>query len=399
MFLVVFLPGMAPAGAADESRITAVNTGYSDVSASNADAAYVKYMSDHGIIKGFTDGTFRPAEGLTRAQAAAVMIRAAGKAAVNSSPAFSDVKSDHWAAASIATAVASGYLKGFPDGTFRPDEQLSRAQAISLILRLSGEQPAADLPALTDMSGQHWAANAAAVGIAAGMIGLSPDGKQFMPDAPFTRINMVHALGILITQDPSLYKTVLPGKLKVIKGSAVLKPSGSQTGKEITTEITLQDGDLIITAADSSAEISYPDGSSMLLQENTQLSVKESQGRKYIKADGSEGQAVDWLNLELKEGVLFGALATTHAGNTAVDTIGSGRDRQYLLASLQPLDFVAANDSGSSDSPWYQTAKTKKVKVKVDMPWGVAAIRGTFVRAAVDSSGHGTVTCLTEMLR
>lgn len=372
--------------------------GFSDINSNNADLPYITYLSNQKIISGYPDGTFRPQSALTRAQAAVVLVKSGQ---LNLDPnvvnPFKDLRADHWARPYIVTAVKAGYLSGYPDGSFKPDQTLSRAEGIALILKLSKQPLDAALPVLNDINNQHWAAKAVAVGLASGMVGLSSDGKNYLPQAPFTRLNMAHALGILLAEDPALSTTSLPGKIKSVQGITKIQKTGSITETQLTEPLTVNPGDSIITEKGASAELDYPDGSSVLIKEDTRISVKEAQGKKYIKADGQEGIAVDWLNLDMKQGTMFGALATkqetsqssssdTQLTNPKSKTIASLNDKEYIAAAAQ---------SSGKDMPWYETGKTKKVKVKVDMPWGVAAIRGTFWQALVAFDGQTSVSCLT----
>ncbi|MDD3363480.1 MAG: S-layer homology domain-containing protein [Syntrophomonas sp.] len=374
---------------------------FKDVPSTDANSIYVYYLANKHIIKGYPDGGFHPNEGLTRAQAAVVMVKAAGLKVDSTLPiSFSDVSSDHWARDYIATATQGGYLSGYPDNSFHPDEILSRAQGISLTLRLSKQSSqGVSLPQLNDMDNSHWAAPEVAVGIASGMVGLSADGKQFLPDAAFTRINLAHALGILLTEDPVLSITSLEGKLKPQTGTITIKDINNQE-KTITTETTIKIGDTITTDSQGTAELDYPDGSSMLLKENTQINVKESIGRKYIRTDGQEGTAVESLGLDIKKGTMLGALATKHEDQKSLektDNINSPTGQSYqtndqLIASREGWELLADN----SEAPqWWKVAGTKRVKIKVDMPWGVAAVRGTFFMISVSPNGESIVGCLT----
>jgi len=366
--------------------------GYSDISESNAEFPYIKYLYEKGIISGYSDGEFHPNEGLTRAQAAVVMVKAAGlQIDPTSESPFNDVSQEHWAKDYIAASAKAGYLQGLPDGSYHPEDQLSRAQGISLILRLSQQdQSKAVLPQLTDVDSAHWASQAIAVGLAADMVGVSADGTQFLPDADFTRLNLAHALGTLLTGDPELYATTLEGTLKVKKGIIKIKTAGSENETQINTETTVKAGDIITSGAASSAELNYPDGSSLLIEENTRITIAASEGRKYIKTDGSEGIAVDWLNIKIKQGTMIGGLATRHESSQKTGVIP--KLKSGLTASLQGIGLIAAEDE---DMPWYAASEEKKVKVQVDMPWGVAAIRGTFWMNAVAANGASTTSCLT----
>ena len=379
---------------------------YTDLTPTNPDISYVIYLSEKRIITGYPDGSFKPQEGLTRAQAATVIAKAANLSLDQSAESpFKDLSTEHWARPYIAAAVKAGYINGFPDGSFQPDQPLSRAQAISLILRLSKQPQTASLPILKDINNQHWAASAVAVGLASGMTGLSADGQYYLPDAPFSRINMAHALGILLTHEPDLSTTSLPGKLKPNQGKVTVIKAGSQIESELNAETIVNQGDTIITKKGASAELNYPDGSSMLIKENSQIKIKEAKGRKYVQSNGQEGIAVDWLNLDMKQGSMFSALANKHestenteiteSSNTSLTSQFVGMKRM-TLASLDGREFVAAAaKSNNQEMPWYQSGKTKKVKLKVDMPWGIAAVRGTFILISVTPDGHATVSCLT----
>lgn len=110
--------------------------------------AVVGKLSAVGVMEGFPDGTFRPEEEITRAQFAAIAIRALGlgdAAEVSvANTVFSDVNFSHWAAGYINLAVDRGVIKGYPDGTFRPEAKLSNAEAITILVRLVGMGPVID---------------------------------------------------------------------------------------------------------------------------------------------------------------------------------------------------------------------------------------------------------------
>ncbi len=368
---------------------------YKDIDSSNADISYITYLSGKGIITGYPDGTFKPQEGLTRAQAAVVMVKA-GNITIdqNSISSFKDVDPNHWACPYIAAAAKAGYFSGYPDATFKPDQRLTRAQGIALILKLSQQPQTARLPQLKDLNDQHWAAKAVATGLAAGMVGLSSDNQNYYPEGPFSRVNMTLALGILLTEDPILSASILPGKLRPIEGKTkIQKADSSEIELKETTTVNM--GDTITTEKGASAELSYPDGSSMLIKEDTQIHIKEAKGRKYIKTNGQEGIAVDWLNLNMKKGTMFTGLATKHeTSDSTTPTTKPISSKNQTIAGLDGREYVAAATQENQDMPWYEASKAKKVKIRVDMPWGIAAVRGTFILISISPSGQAKVSCL-----
>ncbi|MEN6327888.1 MAG: S-layer homology domain-containing protein [Syntrophomonas sp.] len=249
---------------------------------------------------------------------------------------FNDVDAGHWAAPSIAAAAKAGYLKGYPDGAYHPDETLTRAQGISLIMRLSSQKEREALPQLKDMNKDHWAAADLATALKAGMIGLSTDGSQIYPEQPLTRGSLARALATLLTKDPGLYIKTLSGTIKDIKGAIKLTRNGTTT--TLQNNAPVYKGDSISSGANSTASIVYPDGSSVLIKENTELQIKESLGRACIKEDGTGGIAVENVDFDLKKGTLLGALATKHENTPGKPQAQNG---ETLLASLDGLGYIA----------------------------------------------------------
>lgn len=362
---------------------------FKDVTGSDPNSIFITYINQQGIIGGFPDGNYYPKAGLTRAQAAVVLCKSAGLQTLPASnSSFKDVAVDHWAATYITAATKAGYLKGFADGTYQPESNLTRAQGVSLIMRLCTQREQAPLPALNDLNTDHWASASIGTALALDMIGLSPDGKNVYPDAAMSRGSLARALAILLTKDPGLNKVNLEGKLSEVNGQITLFRQGRSI--DIEKDSRVVQGDQIVTGANSSVRLNYPDGSSSLVEANSEVIVKQSDGRRYIKQDGSSGIAVDYVNLDLKKGTIFDTVATKHV--TAASQAFQNKT-QYQLAALNKFRYLAANEG--QGAPWYKTAETKKVKVKVDMPWGVAAIRGTFIKVTVNPDGTCQVACLT----
>ncbi|WP_282940134.1 chitobiase/beta-hexosaminidase C-terminal domain-containing protein [Paenibacillus sp. RC67] len=117
----------------------------------------IAFFTSAGIIDGYPDNTYGGDKGLTRAEFVVIMSRVlklnisqAGEAAL------SDV-SGHWAEKYINSFTKAGYVDGFPDGTFKPDSEITRAQAVVLINRIIGKEKQ-DLPAkFSDLPSSHWA--------------------------------------------------------------------------------------------------------------------------------------------------------------------------------------------------------------------------------------------------
>ncbi|MDY3118855.1 MAG: S-layer homology domain-containing protein, partial [Peptoniphilus sp.] len=146
---------------------------------------------DTGIHKlyiyGYEDDTFKPEGNMTRAEAAAMLARLQGLDLSNTErPGFIDVRSG-WYNASINAVVSAGYMKGYPDGTFRPDGKITRAEFAQMIKAIdkanTGVAPFADVKG-------HWAEVAIDQAYANGRIAGYPDGT-FRPNNHITRAEAV----------------------------------------------------------------------------------------------------------------------------------------------------------------------------------------------------------------
>lgn len=106
--------------------------------------AFIQALVDRKILSGFPDGTFRPQTSLTRVEYAALVAKAFNRPLIRPEIVFPDLPAAFWGNAAIAKASRMAFIAGFPDGTFRSNQQLTRVQAIvSLVsgLGLSGGSP------------------------------------------------------------------------------------------------------------------------------------------------------------------------------------------------------------------------------------------------------------------
>ena len=137
---------------------------FSDVTSAHWAANYIGYMEQFGIVRGYSDGTFRPNAPITRAEFAAICCRF--EKLTDGTAAFTDVPASHWAAKSIAYAATRGWVTGYADGTFKPGNNITRAEVAAVTCRLlernaDKEYIRAHLKELprvfADMNEQHWA--------------------------------------------------------------------------------------------------------------------------------------------------------------------------------------------------------------------------------------------------
>ena len=112
---------------------------YSDVAAGAWYNHAVSTLSAMGIVKGDSNGKFNPNAPITRAEFAAIAARFDDKANTTTAD-FSDIAS-HWAKNEISAASNNGWITGYPDGTFRPDNKITRAEAMTLVNRVLKRLP------------------------------------------------------------------------------------------------------------------------------------------------------------------------------------------------------------------------------------------------------------------
>src|SRR5579859_2979894 len=118
----------------------------------------VQYLVAQGAVAGYADGSFRPADFVTRAQFAKMLVSALGwTLQYPAQPTFVDVPPTAWAYPYIETAAAQGVIGGYSDGTFRPAAPVTRAQVAKLIVTARGwcQNPPAG-GSFSDVSPQDW---------------------------------------------------------------------------------------------------------------------------------------------------------------------------------------------------------------------------------------------------
>ncbi|MFZ5643046.1 MAG: S-layer homology domain-containing protein [Bacillota bacterium] len=354
---------------------------FKDLSVQHSSYPYINYLVSKGIISGYSDGTFRPAEGITRAETAALLIKAAGiEPASAGGPTFNDVNPGHWAYGVIEAAAAAGFVKGYPDGTFRPESLVTRSEIAVLILKLTNKPlPSVSLPEkVRDVGRDYWARPGIAAAIDAGLMEIV-GGDSFAPESPALRSQVARGLAVMLTKSPEKSELSLVGTLVPLKGEVFLKETGGEF-QLISRDAACGTGAVIKTGPLGEAELNFPDGSGLRLRPGTEITIKEARGRSAIMRDGTPGSYVDYLEIKLDKGKMFGVLAFGYVfgkEDKAVNIIARkipGKGRQ--LASARPLPLMIT--LGEEDVPWWEADYQKRVRVKVDMPWGVAGVRGTF---------------------
>ena len=138
---------------------------YKDIKENDWYAYAVTFMSEKKLVSGYPDGTFKPNKPITRAEFASIASRFDKLATINADLKFSDVRKSHWAYKVIGSAEAKGWIMGYPDGTFKPEKNITRAEVVSLTNRILNRYVDLDfvkahvqeLAPMIDMYYSHWA--------------------------------------------------------------------------------------------------------------------------------------------------------------------------------------------------------------------------------------------------
>lgn len=151
---------------------------------------YIKELCNRGTIGGFPNGTFKPDAAITRAQFSAIAVKALNLPDASKPASFKDVPETYWAIKAIGQVSGAGLVTGFPDGSFRPEDQITRAQAlVALAKALKNVQPNAE--SLADYKDKSeipgWAIPSITKAASADIIVSYPDSDLIKPNEKATR--------------------------------------------------------------------------------------------------------------------------------------------------------------------------------------------------------------------
>ncbi len=115
---------------------------FSDLASTHWAYSAVMALSENFILNGYLDGTFRPEANITRGEFAKIIVSATESLDIEATVSFSDVKVENWYYFYVASAYKKGYITGYPDGTFRPDDYITRADICTIVSRCIGSPTA-----------------------------------------------------------------------------------------------------------------------------------------------------------------------------------------------------------------------------------------------------------------
>lgn len=146
----------------------------------------IKKLVALGAVSGYPDGTFKPDNNITRSEFVTILVKAFNRELESGGKVFADTVG-HWAAESIAIAASHGIVKGYDENTFGPDDTITREQMVVMIANAANLIPAeVELPFIDSSSISAWAREAMAAAVNNGIIGGYPD-NTVRPQGEATR--------------------------------------------------------------------------------------------------------------------------------------------------------------------------------------------------------------------
>lgn len=195
--------------------------------------ADIKRATDSGYIKGYPDSTFKPDKSVTRAEYITMLNSVFDVPMEGTDTGFKDVKKGDWYAKNVWSAIRAGYADIFKGDTFKPNQPITRQEAATLTANLSGIVSSGENKSFSDNNQiDSWAKKQVSVMAQAGIINGYPDGS-FKPDGFITRAEAVSIINrTKIYADSTRVDTLLK-----VTGSVVNIRSGPDTTYSVITKV------------------------------------------------------------------------------------------------------------------------------------------------------------------
>jgi len=187
----LWIPGSAPTMTGKDlvlgTGAKAPVAGFKDVYPGDWFAPELLFLVEYEVLGGYRDGTFKPKNNITRAEFAKMVCQASGWSQTRpASGSFTDVESGHWAYGYIETAKARGVIGGYPGGIFKPGANITRAEICKMLVAAGGIGLDSSAVSFTDVESGHWAQAYITTARKYDFVRGYP-GNLFMPGAPANR--------------------------------------------------------------------------------------------------------------------------------------------------------------------------------------------------------------------
>ena len=194
---------------------------------------FVSYLYCRGVVGGYPDGTFRPGEGSTRGQFAKMLVLSMDWNLYNPvNPTFSDVPPGSTFYTYVDTAALRQVIGGYPDGTFKVNNPLTRGQASKmLVLARSWSLYTPTNPSFSDVPRSHWAFGYVETALIHGIVSGYPDGL-FRPDGPVNRGQLSKMVALTAQAPRGGLETASPTAAAASTSEVLVPPTETQAPKQ-----------------------------------------------------------------------------------------------------------------------------------------------------------------------
>jgi len=270
---------------------------------------------NQGLLVGYPDGTIRPDQTITRAEFAALDNRIAGFPAAGAPAAFNDVQLGEWYAGDVATAVAQGYMSGYGNGFFGPNDVVTREQAAVMIAKQKGLT-------VNEARAYTFADGAACSGWALGYIGAVADAgymigdtaNMFHPMTPLTRAEAVSALDRVfeIQEAP-------------VQGGEPTEPTTPATQGELSVTLSAGNGSLTKNAVKTvTYQVSDPNATITAVSSDETVATVEVKDGKIEITGVKNGDATITVTATTEDGQTATATYAVKVQNVTTSSGGGG---------------------------------------------------------------------------
>jgi hypothetical protein len=227
---------------------------FSDVSSNYWARDFIVELARRDVIAGFPDGTFRPNDPVTRAQFAAMVRKAFNKANIRNPVNFSDVASNYWAYNAIREAYAMGFLSGYPGNVFRPGQNIPREQVLVSLangLNYSTSNVASSLQLYNDASSiSNYARNSIAAATEKSIVVNYPTVSSLNPTRNATRAEVA----------AFIYQALVSaGQVAAINSPYIVALNGTPDTPPVNTTLAIPSGTTIPVRYDKEKILVTPD--------------------------------------------------------------------------------------------------------------------------------------------
>lgn len=335
---------------------------------------------DQGLIKGYEDGSFKPDNNITRAEFITLVNGAFGYTEQGNAG-FADVGAGAWYADAVQKAQAAGYIAGYPDNTMRPDNPISREEAASIIQRLTKFEgnPKNNLT-YTDASSLAWSRDSVRAVSESGLMQGYPDGS-FKPQNLIKRGEAVEALNAALNYSKTSIVYDKPGTYGPATG--VLEVAGDVIvlSEDVKLQNILIKGNLIVGKAVGDGDVTL---------ENI---VVEGESRFY----GGGENSIIIIDSTLGDVFIYkedGKIRLVISGETSVDQIISNSsailENRTLGGGFQEIILDAEDDDVIILIGNFERVIIATPGLEVQIPSGTT-VGNLILNEAADITGNGTV--------